>query len=123
MRALEAVARGYYKMIFNAEPINKNNKLPLGLRTIADYLRKQKTKLESSRTETGALGDIIPTMDRLASIYRNNIMHPEMTLDEDLAIEVFDNAKTAIAAMLRDVRTEGHHLSIRWSDVKDTWKF
>lgn len=123
MRALEAVARSYYRLIFNAEPLNKNNGLPLGLRTVADHLRKQKTKLESSNIGTGALGDIIPTVDRLASIYRNNIMHPEMTLDEDLAIEVFDNAKTAIAAMLRDVRTSGPHFQILWSDVKASWKF
>ena len=121
MRALEAVARGYYRVTFNAEPINNNNKLPLGLGSIADALRKYKTKLDSSNIQTGALGDIIPTLDRITSIYRNNIMHPAMTLDEDLAIEVFDNAKTAIAAMLRDIRTDGDHFKTHWADWNFSW--
>ena len=116
MRALEAVARGYYRMVFNAEPINTNNKRPLGLGSIADFLRKYKTKLDSSNIEAGALGDIIPTLDRITSIYRNNIMHPAMTLDEDLAIEVFDYAKTAIAAMLRDVRAGGAYFKAKWAE-------
>lgn len=121
MRALEAVTRGYYRMIFKAEPINSNNGLPLGLGTIADLPRKRKTKLESSNIQTGALGDIIPILDRLASIYRNNIMHPEMTLDEDLVIEVFDNAKTTIAAILRDIRQGGRQFSVQWADLNFSW--
>ncbi|MGO9453314.1 MAG: hypothetical protein ACLQDV_20055 [Candidatus Binataceae bacterium] len=119
MRALEAVARGYYRMIFNAEPVNKNNGLPLGLVAIADYLKKYKNKLESAKKPTGGLEDVISPLERIARIYRNNIMHPEMTLDEDLAIEVFDDAKSVIAAMLRDARTGGSHCKVSWA----TWTF
>jgi hypothetical protein len=119
MRALEAVARGYYRMVFDAEPINTNNGLPLGLGAIADYLRKHKNKRESSHKTTGSLGDIIPTLDWITSVYRNNIMHPEMTLDEDLAVDVFDHAKSAITAMLRDLRRGGPHLKVSLA----TWNF
>ncbi len=55
IRALEAVARGYYQLIFGANPVNKNNGLPLGLGTIANYLRKYKVKLESSSKSTGIM--------------------------------------------------------------------
>jgi len=48
-------------------------------------------------------------------------MHPEMVLDEDLAIEVFDDAKTAVAAMLRDIRTDGAHFSAHWADWNFSW--
>jgi len=121
MRALEAISRGYYRIVFDAEPINKNNGLPLGLGAIADYLRKYKSKLDSSHKTTGSLGDIIPTLDRITTIYRNSIMHPEVTLDEDLAIEVFDNTKTVIAAMLRDVRTGGPHCKVSWAKWNFSW--
>jgi hypothetical protein len=35
-------------------------------------------------------------------------MHPEMVLEEDEALDVFDNAKAAIASILRDVKEGGH---------------
>src|SRR5258708_20435769 len=90
-------------MAFNAEPVKTNNDLTLGLGAIADYLRRYKNKRESSNESTGSLGDIIPTLDWIANVYRNNIMHPEMTLDEDLAVDVFDHAKSAIPSMLADI--------------------
>jgi hypothetical protein len=121
MRALEAVARGYYRMAFNAEPVNTNNGLPLGLGAIADYLRKYKNKRESTNESTGSLGDIIPTLDWIASVYRNNIMHPEMTLDEDLAVDVFDHAKSAITSMLRDLRKGGPHLKVALATYDFSW--
>ena len=121
MRALEAVARGYFRFVFNDEPINKNNKRPLGLGEIASNLSKYKTKLESSNIETGALDYIIPILDHLTSIYRNGIMHPELTLSEDLAIDVFDNAKSAIAAMLRDIRAGGPHFKASWTAWGFSW--
>jgi hypothetical protein len=121
MRAVEAVARGYYRMVFDAEPINTNNNQPLGLGAIAGFLQKYKTKRESSGLPTGALEDIISPLDRITRIYRNNIMHPEMTLDEDLAIDVFDSAKTVIATMLRDLRTGGSHFKVAWATYDFSW--
>jgi hypothetical protein len=123
MRALEAVARGYYRMVFDAEPINPNNQIPLGLGSIADYLRKYKTKRDSMNESTGSLGDIIPTLDWITSVYRNNIMHPEMTLDEDLAVDLFDHAKSAISSMLRDLRKGGSHLKVAFATYDFSWSW
>jgi hypothetical protein len=121
MRALEAVARGYFRLVFDDEPVNKNNGQPLGLGAIAGALGKYKTKRESSSESTGSLGDIIPTLDWITSVYRNNIMHPEMTLDEDLAVDVFDHAKSAITSMLRDLRRGGTHFKVALATYDFSW--
>ncbi len=48
-------------------------------------------------------------------------MHPEMTLDEDLAVDVFDHAKSAITSMLRDLRKGGPHLKVALATYDFSW--
>jgi hypothetical protein len=122
MRALEAVVRGYYRMIFNKDPTTAHGD-PLGLGGLANQLNQYRETLLKAGKPIGGLDDIVPTLARVARIYRNPIMHPEMVLDEDLAIEVFDDAKSAIATILRDVRTEGPHFSVLWSQLNFSWSW
>jgi hypothetical protein len=108
MRAIEDIVRIYYEAITGSQPISKNDK-PLTLGVLVNSLIGKCPKLATAGKNTDRLtGDILPTLSRIVSIYRNAIMHPEMTLDEDHALDVFDNAKAAIASILRDVHEGGH---------------
>lgn len=110
MRAIEEIARRYYEAVTGEKPIDRKGN-PFGLRGLANALEGKVQKLSSGGKNTERLqDDILPVLKRIARTYRNPIMHPEMTLKEDVAIEVFDNAKSAIAAILRDVN-EGNHLA------------
>jgi hypothetical protein len=48
-------------------------------------------------------------------------MHPEMVLDEDSAIKLFDKTKTVVADMLRDIRSNGSHFKVEWSEYDFSW--
>lgn len=110
MRAIEEVARRYYKTITGEAPIDDKDR-PFGLGVLVNALEGKITNLSRSGKNTERLsGDILPVLKRIVKTYRNPIMHPEMTLKEDDAIDVFDNAKAAIASILRDV-DEGAHLA------------
>jgi hypothetical protein len=108
MRAMESVARRYYKAVTGDEPITaKGEYFTLGV--LVDALKGKQEKLTQSGKDVGRLSeDILPILKRIVRTYRNPIMHPEMVLEEDEALDVFDNAKAAIASILRDVKEGGH---------------
>jgi hypothetical protein len=107
MRALEVVARRYYKTVTGEEPIDdKNRPFPLGV--LVNALEGKLKNLSSGRNTERLSQDVLPVLKRIVRKYRNPIMHPEMTLEEDDAIDVFDNAKAAIASILRDVSEDDH---------------
>ena len=103
MRALEAEARRYHKIVTNApqevdwtlDPLINGNdgRNQFGLRN--------QWKEEGSKNDSPLLL-IISLLTSVAQIYRNPIMHPEMTLDLEQAKQVFDTAALVISAMVED---------------------
>jgi hypothetical protein len=103
MRALEAEARRYHKIVTNATQevdwtlhplVNGNSgRNQFGLR---DQWEKEGAKNDSP------LLLIITLLTSLSHVYRNPIMHPEMTLDVEKAKQVFDTAGLAISSMVED---------------------
>ena len=55
------------------------------------------------------LGMIVGDLTRIRVIYRNPIMHPQMVLNENDAIHVFNISTDVIATMVNDVRANGAH--------------
>jgi hypothetical protein len=103
MRAMEAEARRYHKFVTGAaiqvewtldSLINGNSgKGRFGLR--------DQWKKEGARDDSQLLL-IISLLSSINQIYRNPIMHPEMTLDSGQAKKVFDTAALAISSMVED---------------------
>ncbi|MGC2443218.1 hypothetical protein [Candidatus Binatus sp.] len=100
IRALESVARTYYERVKGGSPVNSKGEF-LQLGVMASALKDVLTQLADQ--QEGLLGEIVPPLIRITKIYRNPIMHPEMVLQEDNAIRVFENAKLAISEMLEDI--------------------
>ncbi len=115
-RAVEAVARPYYTLMSGREPFNRKGQT-LNLGTLVDYLQSRLNELKTAKQSTGLLGVVVPSLDRIREIYRNPIMHPEMTLQEDDAIDVFDLVKSAITHMTKDVRNGGAHFKISLAEL------
>src|SRR5208283_4893923 len=116
MRAIEEIARRYYEAITGEKPIDRKNNA-FGLSVLVNAMEGKLPNLASEGKNTKRLQeDILPVLKRVARTYRNPIMHPEMTLEEDVALELFDNGKTAITSILRDVN-EGNHLAA-WKGIR-----
>ena len=108
MRALEAEARRYHMSITGAATavdwtlgplINGNSgKNQFGMR---DQWNK-----EGSRTDS-SLVLIMSLLTTISQIYRNPIMHPEMTLNFESAKQVFNISSIAINAMVEDRLARG----------------
>ncbi len=99
VRALEAVARKYHRLVCGLTAESQNT--PLG--PILADLRKQLEEEEGGKASDSSLGLIIANLARMTQIYRNPITHPEMTLDSpDAAKEVFDLAAVSISLLEKD---------------------
>jgi hypothetical protein len=111
MRALEAEARRYHRMVTSAAQevdwtldalINGNSgRNQFGLR---DQWKKE------GASNDNPLLLIITLLTSLNHIYRNPIMHPEMTLDSEKAKQVFDTAALAISTMVENSVTRQNAL-------------
>jgi hypothetical protein len=103
MRALEAEARRYHMAVtgltkevdWTLNPLINGNsgKKQIGLR---DQWKKEGARDDSP------LMLIISLLTSITQIYRNPIMHPEMTLNPEQAKLVFDTAALVISAMVED---------------------
>jgi hypothetical protein len=102
LRAIEDVARKYSKAIVK-NPKHTGDVLTLGL--VINNLRGQLE--EKGEPKEGHLGLIVAYMARIKDIFRNRIMHPDMVLDQDEAVEVFDLAFLTINAITRDLSERG----------------
>jgi hypothetical protein len=106
LRALESVARRYSTLVTGHDPgVNS---------TLGALLNGLRTEYEARRA-AGTLGNsqlglVINMLDRIRSIYRNPIMHPQMFLNADQAVTVFNAAIDAISAMADDARLNQHIL-------------
>src|SRR5260370_22246391 len=98
VRALEAVARTYYKQISGKDA--QHTGMPLdgianALRDIADAIH---SKQPTPRPKDDPLRLVISNLDRMNNIYRKPIAHPEMVLKtRDVAKNVFDLAAVSIS--------------------------
>lgn len=86
MRAVENVVRRYYKTITGEEPTDEKGR-PFPLGGLVNALEGKCKPLADRGKNIGRLSqDILPTLKRIVSTYRNPIMHPQMTLEEDDAM-------------------------------------
>ncbi|HWG05888.1 MAG TPA: hypothetical protein VG271_12815 [Beijerinckiaceae bacterium] len=108
VRAVEAVARCYYEQIMD-KPAKDTKDRPMKLYDLARELKDKADKLPKPLEH--ALGMISGDLDRIRAVYRNPIMHPEMTLTDDQAIRVFNITTDVIAAMIGDVQAGGAHFA------------
>ena len=115
-RAVEAVGRQYYELVFG-KPATRNNARgepePLGLGSLAVELGYRFSNLKKEKAETGLLGSIANTLERIARLYRNPIMHPEVILEEKDSIRIFGETINAISTMVEDERAGGAHFSTK----------
>jgi hypothetical protein len=107
LRAVEAEARRYLRAITGRRvgPETSFGKVASQLNdhyTAAELRWVKRGKKGPRRHDR--LGVIGPLMVRINGIYRNPIMHPEMTLDADQAIEVYGLACQVITAMAEDTK-------------------
>ena len=88
-RVTEIVLRRYWDCVSDGQPRPKRE-------AIGNYAKI---------LEDNGLGDpkVIETLKQLANLHRNPIIHPEVTLSVEGAIETLGIARSAISAMLRDM--------------------
>ena len=99
VRAVEGVARNYYRAIGGTRPTDD---LPLG--PVTNEIRKQRDLFQNAGSidAEDSIHIVIETLARLNNVYRKPISHPDMVLDLPAAINVFDSGKSAIELMLED---------------------
>jgi len=98
IRAVEAVARSYYKTVMRVTELPDN----FMLGTLARELTNQLEKEEGTKVSDSPLGLIASALSRINKVYRCPIMHPEMVLNADQARQVFDLASSVIPLILAD---------------------
>ncbi len=86
-RVLEAVLKGYWDHVSNGEPRPK-------LETIGSYAKQLKDK-------TYGDAKVWETLEQIAKLHRNPLIHPEVILTTEEAIEILGIARSAIGAMVR----------------------
>jgi hypothetical protein len=106
LRAVEAEARRYYKAV-----TGRRVGVEMSFGKVASQLSDQYTSAETKWVKGGKkgprrhdpLGVIALLLLRINGIFRNPIMHPEMTLDGDRALEVFGLGCRVISAIAEDI--------------------
>jgi len=102
VRALEAVARTYYKKVTGKDP--EITGMPLG--PIINGLRLELKR--SGLSDDSPLGLIIANLQRMNNIYRKPLTHPEMILrTRDDARKVFDLAAVSITLLTEQMAIGG----------------
>ena len=86
MRATEKVQREYYSVLVKKDPACVN------MKQCTDELRK-----------AGADPRVMAILDQIRDLHRNPVDHPDIFLDMNEALELFDIAKSAISAMARQM--------------------
>ena len=92
LRAVELVVRGYVKKASGSlPPVNRQN--------WGEYISQLK--------QHQAAREVTDLLQNVKDNHRNPLMHPEDTLDEGEAIDLFSISQTTIAALIRDVERRG----------------
>jgi hypothetical protein len=102
MRATEGMLREYYRALTGQDDLPRANKPPRALAhanmgQILDSLREQKAA--DKRTQK-----TLAVVDQIRDLHRNPIGHPEVFLESEDALELFNIAMSAISAMFRETR-------------------
>lgn len=103
LRATDAVIRSYYALFAGHPPKPK-------LRNWGAYVRILKGCIVKPSVED--LKPDIKTLelvDHIREMHRNPIIHPEDNLDEDKALILFDLCKSAIVAMIAEMKEAKEH--------------
>jgi hypothetical protein len=118
MRALEAEARRYHKAVTGAtEEVEWTlDSLVNGNSGRKQFGLRDQWKKEGARDDSPLLL-IIGLLSSINQIYRNPIMHPEMTLTPPQAKKVFDTAALVISSMVEE-RTKRETASTGVTDAK-----
>ena len=83
MRAVEPVLVDWYKVVVGHDPTTRN---------WGHYIEELK--------KANANADVLSVLDQIRGLHRNPLMHPEVVLEMDEAIDLFDVSKAAIRAMV-----------------------
>ncbi len=87
MRAIEPVLLDWHRFVVKQDPTQKN---------WGTYLQELK--------KANANPDVMAVLNQIRSIHRNPVMHPEVILTIDEAIDLFDIGKAAIRAMVVEIQ-------------------
>jgi hypothetical protein len=99
LRALEAEARKFHKLVLNQSVETSKNLGPL-----IDELRDKLESEERTRASDSPLGLIITNLARMNKIYRQPLTHPDMVIaSEDDAREIFNLVATSLTLMRRNL--------------------
>jgi hypothetical protein len=106
VRAVEGVARKYHRII-TRKAVGYDKTLgvvssALRGRYDAEEGKWKQRKKKGLRPHSG-LGNIAALLTQITDIYRNPIIHPEMVLDADQSLHVFDLSCNALEAMEGDL--------------------
>jgi len=89
MRATELVVRRYWDAVTSGK--QRPDRFNIG-----EYLREmEKENVGDPKT--------LATLKQIKDLHRNELMHPEVSLDIDEAISLLGIAQSAIAAMMKEI--------------------
>jgi len=104
VRAVEGVARKYHRIV-TRKAVGYDKTLGVissALRARYDAEEVKQRKKKGLRPHSG-LGNIAALLTQITDIYRNPIIHPEMVLDTDQSLHVFDLSCNVLEAMEGDL--------------------
>jgi hypothetical protein len=97
LRATDSVIRSYYARFVGQLPAPK-------LRNWAAYIRVLKRCIDNPPLTIKPDIKTLELIDHIRDMHRNPIIHPEDNLDEDKALILFDLCKSAIVAMVTEIK-------------------
>jgi hypothetical protein len=89
LRATESVVREYWTAVSGGKPHPR-------VKTIGTYAKRM-------REESCGSAKAISTLEQIASLHRNPLIHPEETLAPDEAVSLFGICQSAVSAMLKQI--------------------
>jgi hypothetical protein len=101
LRSVEAVARSYHMIVKERSTVIENQPLSAVINELRDHMKSSKG---NQNTDAPLLLNI-ELLSKIDRIFRSPIMHPEMTLDDKRAKDVFDLSASVISSMVEDIKT------------------
>lgn len=98
IRAVELMARRYHQVVTDRSEMDERT--PLG--GLANDLKQEVERQEGNKFTDSPLGLVSAMLGRHNKIYRIPVMHPQMSLDEHSASEVFQVSTTVIPIIYED---------------------
>src|SRR5208282_5017261 len=108
-RAVEGVARLFYQMVTGKWPTRDATETGQDLNLWGLIGGLQNALKPFPKADRATL--VVNTLDRMRVIYRNPIMHPDVRLAENDAVQLVGLMVDAISQIIADVREGGSHFS------------